>query len=219
MGKRTTRAGPLFLVFLLSCHTGVPTYIAWRAGTTTLCQSRLYPQSGTKNCRCRHYTFKYETCERDCSFGSRGVASIPFLSGISWKCLIMTTSSWVSASHFLLGVFPAAYIFPRPPDNVKQGDVLRHLFPYTSTCQGAEPDSIRNKCRIRCICIELLISGGGRFLETLFVSILYRYGKNSSMYLSFFLSMLVLGSTHSMWVISTKNWPKITISFVYSVFS
>jgi hypothetical protein len=31
------------------CQTGPPGYIGWRAGTTTLFQSRLFPQSGTKN--------------------------------------------------------------------------------------------------------------------------------------------------------------------------
>jgi hypothetical protein len=27
------------------CRTGPPAYVAWRAGTTTQCQSRLYPHS------------------------------------------------------------------------------------------------------------------------------------------------------------------------------
>ncbi len=31
------------------CRTGPPGYIVWQAGTTTLCPSQLYPQSGTLN--------------------------------------------------------------------------------------------------------------------------------------------------------------------------
>jgi hypothetical protein len=32
------------------CRTGLPAYLAWRAGTTTICQSQLYPPgSGTMN--------------------------------------------------------------------------------------------------------------------------------------------------------------------------
>ncbi len=38
------------------------------------------------------------------------------------------------------------------PDTVNQGDILRHLFPYTSTCQGPDSDS-KQLCRIRCICM------------------------------------------------------------------
>jgi hypothetical protein len=34
----------------IGCRTGPPGFIGWRAGTATLCQSRLYPpQSGTMN--------------------------------------------------------------------------------------------------------------------------------------------------------------------------
>jgi hypothetical protein len=38
------------LIPALGCRTGLPAYVAWRAGSTTLCRSQLYPpQSGTMN--------------------------------------------------------------------------------------------------------------------------------------------------------------------------